>query len=190
MTNERLYKKITRAIGEKFPANIDTFISAAGYDSERSFLNLNKDSILEIEQYVNENKHILTGTAYAYSFQSTFKFKPGHKSFLLGIPKALEIFNKKNQSKKESSTKPQENNSEEAIDLLEINDEANDVELEIKKQLIAKIISFAQKFSVTLIITRKNIREFRKEEPKFKCKIICPICTSALKCEYKTYYNV
>lgn len=109
---ERLYKKISRAVGEKFPAKIDSFILAAGYDSERAFLNLNKESILDIEEFIDENKDILQGTVYENSVQSKFKFKPGHKAFLLGISKALENFNKKSQCEKKSSTKPQDHSEQ------------------------------------------------------------------------------
>lgn len=190
MSQENLHKKIVRAIGEHFPANIDKIIFSAGFDSERAFLNLNKDTISEIEQYVNENKHILASTSYENS--CTFKFKPGHKTFLLGIPKALEILNKKNKSKKKLLPNSQENqNSGETVNPQSVNDEVRlNSEVELKQKLIDKIIKFANKFSVTLIIETANIVNFHQDDTKFRCQVICPVCNSNLKCQYTTYWII
>lgn len=191
---EDVYKKIRRALKENFPAKLDQIISSAGFDSERSFLSLNKESISDIEQYINENRQILTGTPYENSNQSiNFKFKPGHKIFLLGIPKALEIYNKKKKEQKSSQTqKIQQNQNSESVNFDTENHtiEANNIEQELKKKLIDKVISFANKCSVTLVIDTNNIIELQVDNTKIKCQIICPICNKQLKCEHSTYWMI
>lgn len=62
---------------------------ACGFDSELSFSSVAPETIIsEIEQYVNENLSILKNTSY--EGVEYFKFKPGHKSFILNFPNRLK----------------------------------------------------------------------------------------------------
>lgn len=201
-SNQTLYKKITSALKEKFPDKLDKIILLAGFDSEQSFLNLNSESIPEIEQYINDNKHILTGTSYENTIQTHFKLKPGHKIFLLGIPKALESFNKKKkEQKKQKEQKKLEKrtsqirneNDDQFVNSEDIENgtiEVSSIECELKQKLIEKITKFASKHSVTLIIDTNNIVELEENNTKYKCQIICPICQKQLKCEHTTYWLI
>lgn len=92
MSSNRLFKKIEKIIGEKFPAGLDKIIESAGFNTETSIYGLNSEEIKNIETYVNENKAILKNTGYEQlvnQSDANFKFKPGHANFLKGLPESL-----------------------------------------------------------------------------------------------------
>ena len=73
---------IEQIIGEK---NIEH----AGFDTKSSLAFLDEDKIKEIENHVNENKFLSTGTVYENIVEQNlnFKFKPRHKALLLQAKK-------------------------------------------------------------------------------------------------------
>lgn len=57
---------------------------------------INNETITEIENYVNDNLTALENTSY--QDVNVFKFKPGHKSYLLQLPNQIEML-RESQSK-------------------------------------------------------------------------------------------
>lgn len=54
------------------------------------------EKIADIEEYANENREILKNTSYENV--GTFKFKPGHKAFIAGLPKQIQLIKEANKS--------------------------------------------------------------------------------------------
>lgn len=73
---------------EDFPNDIIKILGACSFDSELSLLSINTETISDIEEYVNENLSILSETSYKNV--EYFKFKPGHKAFLLSLPEFIQ----------------------------------------------------------------------------------------------------
>lgn len=95
MSYKALFTKIARALKEKLSTTIQEILTQSSFDSEASILGINIEIIKDIEAFVNDNKHILIGTEYAYVLQtnSVFKFKPGHRSVFILLPKKLQEYN-------------------------------------------------------------------------------------------------
>lgn len=64
-------------------------------------LGINNDIIADIESFANENRNVLENTSY--NGINTFKFRPGHKLFLLELPKHIEAMRKAKTNKDLSS---------------------------------------------------------------------------------------
>lgn len=59
----------------------------SGFDTNLSLQNIVPETINDIEEYINENPIILKKTSY--KDVNTFKFNPGHKRFILNLPKKI-----------------------------------------------------------------------------------------------------
>ena len=118
-------------------------------------MNSNKESIEYIEQYINKQKHIFTGTLYENSVQSHFKFKPG--LFLLSIPKALERIKKVQKKREKQTSQIQQNENDKRIVNLESQNNTIEIILAqyfiFKKTLIHEIYLMPKKcLSIHLIM--------------------------------------
>lgn len=71
-----------------FPHDLIKILDKCSFDSELSLVSMNTQIISEIEEYVNEDLSILSETSYKGI--DHFKFKPGHKTFLLRLPDIIE----------------------------------------------------------------------------------------------------
>lgn len=102
MTNAKtnVYAELERKLGEKLPGGIQKILESTGFENKSSLLNINIDSIKDIEEYINENKYILEKTSYELCLNNNyvFKVKPGHRAFILNIPKVLNSSKKKIES--------------------------------------------------------------------------------------------
>lgn len=75
--------EIERSFGEKIPPDIARILEESGFDTKTSLLNIDANTIIEIEEFVNKNRQILAKTSF--DFSQTFRFKPGHKKFILNL---------------------------------------------------------------------------------------------------------
>lgn len=75
-------------MNEKFPFDIKHILEESGFDTELSLLAINNEIIADIERHVNNNREILKETSYQNVL--TFKFKPGHKAFIVQLPSLIE----------------------------------------------------------------------------------------------------
>lgn len=74
-----------------------------GFESLHSIEAITKESIDEIEKYVNENRSVILNTIYENKLD--FKFLPGHRALLMNLPNKVQQFNnKKNNSSKYDSS--------------------------------------------------------------------------------------
>lgn len=86
-----MFSAIEKKLREKLPANLEKIISSSGYECESALLTIDSTSIVEIENFINENKFFLKDTAYEYFLTNNlqFKLKPEHRALILSIPKVL-----------------------------------------------------------------------------------------------------
>lgn len=105
--------KLKRALKDKsFPPDLQKILIDCGFDSESSIYGINSDVIKDTEAFLSEHKEILLNTSYESILRnenSKFKFKPGHKSVLLLLPKSLRVvisaLRKSEQTKKKKIQK-------------------------------------------------------------------------------------
>lgn len=88
---------LNQLLGENIPQDISKILAKSGYDTIWSLKNINENDILNIEEYINEQPSILKGTTYE-NIQK-FKFKPGHKKFLLELPNLIKKYNEEQHNK-------------------------------------------------------------------------------------------
>lgn len=79
---------------EKFPPCIKLILISSGYDKLNSLRQIDAGKVGEIETFVNENKDLIKNLECCFKDQyqklAVFKFLPGHKALVLGIPKQIE----------------------------------------------------------------------------------------------------
>lgn len=73
---------------EIIPPDIISILDKSGYDTKTALLALDDEAINQLEQYIFENKAVLQKTSF--QTDGIFKFKPGHRKFLLEIPKQIK----------------------------------------------------------------------------------------------------
>lgn len=78
-----------KIIGEEVPSDIAHILVESGFDTNLSLQNIVPETINDIEEYVNENPTILKETSY--QDVKIFKFNPGHKRFILNLPKKISV---------------------------------------------------------------------------------------------------
>lgn len=76
---------------ESIPNDIELILQRNGFDSKLALESLDEDLIAEIEQQANDDRSILTSTSYENV--ATFKFKPGHRIFLMNLKKQVNLWN-------------------------------------------------------------------------------------------------
>lgn len=191
MSSNGIIAKLKRAVNEKiFPSDLEKILLNTGFDSETAILEINRDTIKDIESFVNENKQILEQTSYSSLLNDSidFKLKPGHKAFLLRLPQSLRKYNdniKKKQSNNLNEIEVEEIEREEG----EEGKEENKVK-ELKEKLIKKLINFAEKNSFGLVLDESFIQNYRCENNQTKCQIKCSICNALFTCYHTSYWNV
>lgn len=161
--------------GQKFPSCLKVILTKSGYDNNYAFEAICEDNVVKIENFVNENKHIVKKTVYEKSVP--FKFLPGHRAIILDLPRKIAEFKNKQANKQtETSTVSSELNP--------------DREEELKNLLINKLINYSKYVKFELKFNKTHLCEFKKIGDKVKCRVKCPICPKNYLCNYKTHWSV
>lgn len=92
MNNQNIFRKLEEVLKEPINIDIINILTRSGFDSKVALSCLNLDSIIEIEQYANEDRSVLEGTSYQN--MKTFMFKPGHKIVILNLAEQIKILQK------------------------------------------------------------------------------------------------
>lgn len=171
--------------GERLPIGLEKIIEHAGFETKSSLALLDENKIKEIENYVNENKFLLNGSAYEHIVKQNlnFKFKPGHKALLLTLSKKLNNKSILSQAKKRKIKSDSENRAPKVIITEDININ------ELKESLVQKVLKFAEKKSLEIIFVLSDIA-LNIEEGKIKCFVHCPICNKKQQLHYTTYWVI
>lgn len=182
-----VFKRIEKEINEKFPAGVDKILFRVGYDSMLSLSNLNLCDITEIENAVKNNLEYLDETEYELTEQQTdnytFKFKPGHKNFILNLPKIIEKINKKAEEEKEKRKQNKRNTvSETNVSNAEKNN--------LRTKLIQKILNFVTSKGFEIAFEEESISAIERVNDKIRCTVQCPLCDTTIGCEYKKYWLI
>lgn len=180
MSAKKLLLKLERALNEKLPKDLQTIILHTAFETESSIRGINSEVIAEIEKYINVNKNILEGTSYrdCLDKEIDFKFKPGHKSILLSLPRALIAYNDNLKKKKSQTNKKPESQNKKIS------------ETEVKDALIKKLNNFATNQSYDVIFEGTLVENLGFDKNKWNCKIRCPMCREPSKCTYESYWMV
>lgn len=62
--SHRIFSKIEKFSGKKYPKFVKNILIFCGFDSEIALSTLNEQSIKEIEIIVNQNKNLITDSRY------------------------------------------------------------------------------------------------------------------------------
>lgn len=100
------FNKIEKHITSKIPNHLKKILIASGYDNDFAFINLKKENITEIEEFVNSNKEILKNTKYqnCETLGETFHFNIADTNSILSLPKLWIEVNTETNSKKEEDS--------------------------------------------------------------------------------------
>lgn len=94
-----VWPKIEKIVGEVIPTCVKKIMSSCGFDTIASLRNISLESILRIEEHINERMNngsidviqpIECCHHEFYKKQRNFTFLPGHKEFLLALPKYID----------------------------------------------------------------------------------------------------
>lgn len=82
---------IEREIGGTIPNCVKDFMVVSGFETVASLKNITSDTIIETEQYINNNarrtiENLTCKHSKIYQEQNEFKFLPGHRNLLLNFP--------------------------------------------------------------------------------------------------------
>lgn len=144
--------KLKKILGRALPNGLGNILLESGFDSECALSTIDLVAIKSIEEYVNNNKHLLEGTVYENQ-NVDFKFKPGHRLILLGLPKALAEYEaKKPKNDKKNAEKIDEEEEEKRL----------------KESLVKKLNNFVGKFQFDLNFSFDLISEFRRDLAQYR----------------------
>lgn len=105
-----MFSELELFMNQTIPSDIKHILIQTSFENELSLLGIDDEIIADIELYVNENKDILKNTSYEKV--EVFKFKPGHKTFI------LQMANQVKQKREEKTSKSVEFESNEFSHIL------------------------------------------------------------------------
>lgn len=104
-----LFSEIENLLNETIPSDIKQILEGCAFDTELSLLAINNEVIMNIEEHVNSEREILKNTLYENI--NSFKFKPGHKLFLLQLPNQIKILREIKAKNPKSESLPSKMNN-------------------------------------------------------------------------------
>lgn len=143
-----------------------------------SLTSITEDDINEIESFVNTNRESLRTTLdvlseYKLNSDEKFKFKPGHRSLILNLPKRMDTF--LSQSTEKKGTKK----------LVKRTD------IDLKTELINKTILYLKNAGFTVKLdANADVSDFKRVENSFSCRLKCPYCNKKILCTYMSYWRI
>lgn len=177
------WSKLERFNGEKFPECVKALMTAAGYDTLLSLLEINEEKVTEIETFITAQpeyvKRLKCCSSEYYKNLSTFRFIPGHRSTIQSIPLQIQ---RMGGIKSIVSTYQRSNN---------INKTDND----LMSKLIAILNGDTKKSNYRFengLINEDNIKDFQRGSPTddfiCKCKFACPFCVRVFPLTFKKFW--
>lgn len=101
----------------------------------------------------------------------------------MNLAKAIEKLKSKEEEKrkKKSENKQKQNNRNTSVDI---------DEHELKEKLVKKVLNYTRSKSFEMLFDLSYISQLQKVNNKIKCTVSCPLCESAIKCEFIKYWAI
>lgn len=148
------------------PNIVKKILLETAYDTKYALQTLDSQSIDFIEDHIEENREILSGSVYEN--KKPFKLLPGHKGLILAIPRKID---------KQGSGKKKEE-----IQVGSIDDDQ--IKLQ-KKELIAKLEKFCTNSEIHVQLDVNDISELKVSDNRITCRVCCPYCGVKYSCSRK-----
>lgn len=181
--NTSIFRKIELILKDKFPRDIEKILIATGYESSSVISIITESTINVIEEHVNSDLNILEHTSYDSTRNGfVFKLKPGHKEFILNLPKLLI---QAKETKQKSKNKEKENDQNLNQNKLKSLDPET-----LKEKLVHRVTDFFARNLYTVNLDTTSVHEFQYSENKIKTKFVCPFCSAKRAVDYTSYWNI
>lgn len=90
------WSKVEKIIGDVIPNCVKTILTSCGYDTMMALKNISVNSATQIEIHINEQRKTTDiiqkldcCNSETYKKQNVFKLLPGHRDFILSLPKLI-----------------------------------------------------------------------------------------------------
>lgn len=181
---KKIWTQFEEYIGSAVPNDIKVILNESGFDNLLSLVSLKEENIIQIENYLSNNKQIFQYLKEYKDTDSTevFRLKPGHRALIVGLPNRVEKYLQHvKDSKKDSKS---QTNVRRKVQ----KDKTDD---ELKHELTKKVSTFLKnsQFDISFDI-QKDVSEFTKEENLYRCRVKCPFCEKQIVCSYVTHWAV
>lgn len=166
-----IWQRIEASKGEKFPEFIKRILNYTGFDNAYSLQTLNEETITQIENTVNENRHLFANTIYERV--EKFSFLLGHRNLLLDLPKSVEDLSKKKRKKNARKDENVPLSAETVIN-----------------SLLEKIKNYAQKKDLNFAIGADNIKNLKITDNRASCIVQCSVCLINTPCIFFGHWQI
>lgn len=169
-----IFTQIEKSNDCKYPSFIKKFLLQTAFDSTAALRTLDKNSIGQIEHFVNEHIECLKDTTYLDEIGrlkiKPFKYLPGHESLILNIPKNLDdhLAKKKEKSARKSN--------EPAVE-------------ELRNSFAEQIKNYCDKKNIKLALSFDDLSEISYTNNRVKCLAKCPFCSLKISCIYDSCWR-
>lgn len=185
------WNKIERFGGEKFPDCVKILLTKTGYDRMNSLSKIDAERILEIEAHLDTNREWVNElkccNSDSYKQLAVFKFLPGHKILILGIPEQIERM-------KEAQEKHGDADNAKKI-VTTKSPKTQQTDEEIIQSMVSNLLKFAKKINFPLqdgMLSANNVNDFERGNHLnnflYKCRFSCPFCEKVFPLRYQTFW--
>lgn len=158
------------------PEIVVNILRASGFDSKAALEIITRETIADIEEYVEEHRELLRNSVYRD--QIPFKLYPGHKAIILGMPKRIEQCVRLNNAI--AQTPPVKRRKMQTLNSAEIEKE---IEL-----LLKKLQNYSDTLGLAVQFERSDISDFVQASDRFRCRFKCRLCTTVISCFKLNYW--
>lgn len=157
------------------PSCIKELLTAVGYNSSFSLLNIDETKLNYVEEYIEENCRDLVETFKTYESRKPFSFLPGHRELIFGI--SAELARLQQNGPKRSKKNVQSNLNER----------------DLRASLVNQVTNFADGLKLHHNWSN-SIKNFELESTGnatyAKCSISCEICKSDITTRYDNHWKI
>lgn len=201
-----LFEKFSGERFEHLPILVVSILKISGYDNASSLVELNDEKIQGIEQYITDSQLDWVKDDLKYpGTADTFRFLPGHKTFLCVLPSKIKSF-QKSYSKLRVETAIGDENSNPNLGTHDSSYNTHQDEIdfattddldELKQKLHMKLIKCSKSINSLLVFAIDHIDSIdlyiskvaKHGKPSYKTNVKCPLCDLTVPCTYVTYWQ-
>lgn len=158
------------------PSCIKSILTAVGYNSALSIIQIDEQRIKEIEEFVETNCRGIIDSIDVYKYIKPFTFLPGHKALILGIKSEIQNLQDAKKPKVTTFCKPQLSESD------------------LKVSLVNQLSAFTSKNGLDIDDWSKSVYNITLTSSEHSthalCSIKCPVCAAKSTIRYDSYWKV